>query len=210
MDKVALMGASARASATVRAVATASLLCVLAAGCGSHSKTSKPHLNGDDPGPTATAGPSAATFTFQQLTIRPPKLKNDGQQAVLAAYQNFWKALYLAGNDPLNGIAGLEAVTADPAKRTFVGAFHQLAVLKQTKKGPVTLAPTIGDVTDTTATVTDCGDFSQSRVLNAQGKPVNPPDPQTTSVEVKLNKVNGAWIVATYDEPGRGCVQRKA
>ncbi|MFL6073054.1 MAG: hypothetical protein ACJ73S_06605 [Mycobacteriales bacterium] len=197
---------------TPRTVTAAVLLCLLATACGSHAKTAKPHL-GKGAGPDTsgpTAEPKAGTFTYQQLTIRPPKLRNDGQQAVLVAYQNFWKALYDAGNDPLNGIAGLEAVTTDPAKRTFVTTFHQLAVQKQTKKGAVVLSPTITDVTDTSATITDCADFSQSRIYNSQGKPVDSVDAPTTSVEVKLTKVNGAWFVSSYDEPGRGCVQRKA
>src|SRR5206468_4296268 len=86
VDRVALMAASGRARATVRTLVTASLLCVLAAGCGSHSKTAKPHLSDAGPGdPSSRSAGKARTFTYQQLTIHFPATSTDDQKAVFAA-----------------------------------------------------------------------------------------------------------------------------
>jgi hypothetical protein len=216
VDKVTLMGASARASATVRAVVTASLLCVFIAGCGSHAKTAKPHLGkgGDTSAPSTTKG---TTFTYQQLTIRFPATSTDEQKAVFAAYQSFWQAMYSAGLDPLHNRAGLTTVTDGGAKQVLLSYFARLDQQKQTKKGPIVLGPALPRFTKTsatpaasTATVQECADMNGSRVLDAQGKPVNPADPHTTTIQVTLNRTASGWIVVAYEEKGRGCVVKGA
>lgn len=213
------MGASGRTSVAVRAVAAASLLCLLAAACGNHSKTTKPHL-GKGGGPGDQSSRSAAkgtTYTYQQLTIHFPATSTDDQRAVFTAYQNFWQALYNAGIDPLNNRSALAKVTDGGAKQVLVSYFARLEQQKQTKKGPIVLGPALPRFAKSlatpsvpTATVQECADMNGSRVLDAQGKPVNPPDPHTTTIQVTLNRTASGWIVVTYEETGRGCVVKGA
>jgi hypothetical protein len=213
------MGVSGRARATVRAVVAASLLCVLAAACGSHAKTAKPNLGkGDGPGdPASRSAGKASTFTYQQLTIHFPATSTDDQKAVFAAYQNFWQEVYSAGLDPLHNRAGLTKVTDGGAKQVLLTYFARLDQQKQTKKGPIVLGPALPRFTKSsatpaasTATVQECADMNGSRVLDAQGKPVNPADPHTTTIQVTLNRTASGWIVVAYEETGRGCVVKGA
>jgi hypothetical protein len=212
------MAASGRARATVRTLVTASLLCVLAAGCGSHSKTAKPHLSDAGPGdPSSRSAGKARTFTYQQLTIHFPATSTDDQKAVFAAYQSFWQAMYSAGLDPLHNRADLAKVTDGGARQVLVTYFARLDEQKQTKKGPIVLGPAPPRFTRSsatpaasTATVQECADMNGSRVLDAQGKPVNPADPHTTTIQVTLNRTASGWIVVAYQETGRGCVVKGA
>lgn len=61
-------------------------------------------------------------------------------------------------------------------------------------------------MTGSLAILTDCADLSAFRIRGRSGKPVNPPDPQTTEIQVKLVALAGKWVVQDYDElPTRGC-----
>jgi hypothetical protein len=203
---------------TPRTVTAVVLLCLLAAACGSHAKTAKPHLGkGAGPVDPSHSAAKGTTFTYQQLTIHFPVTSTDDQRAVFAAYQAFWQAFYSAGLDPLHNRAGLAKVTDGGAKQLLTTYFARLEQQKQTKQGPIVLGPALPKFTKTaatpsasTATVQECADMNGSRVLDAQGKPVNPADPHTTTIQVTLNRTTAGWIVVTYEETGRGCVLKGA
>lgn len=162
-----------------------------------------------EPGASAagSASPSAAlrTTTVGALTITLPPTGDAAYEPVFAGYQAFWEGLIkaLAKADPSE--PAFTATTTGGARSLFANNLVNMQLVRRTQSGPVRLHPGEPSITATSATLTDCADLSELRIRNSGGKPVNPPDPKTTQVEVELVLQSGKWIVKNYDETVRGC-----
>ena len=168
---------------------------------------------GGDSGPDNSAGspsPSAAprVITSASVTFHLPPVGDAQTEAIYTGYQVFWVSLTkaYAKGDPSDRT--LYANTTGGARKLFGNNLANMQVSRQTQSGPVQLHPTVAAATASTASVSDCADLSQFRIRDRSGKPVNPPDPKTTQIDLKLVLQAGKWIVQSYDESSRGCTPR--
>jgi len=151
----------------------------------------------------STAG--TRTITAGALTITLPAATDSAQGSVLTGYQAFWEGLLEASakGDPVEPT--LIATTTGAARPFFANYLGTLRVARRTQSGPVRLRPAVPSIDGPVATVTDCADLSGLRVRDSGGRPVRPPDPQTTQIRVELASQGAKWLVRSYTEVGRGC-----
>lgn len=190
------------------AAALAALCCALvASAC---SKPDKPAVLGDPNGSpsshaTASAPPGPRTIKVGSLTIILPPAGDPQTEAVFTGYQAFWVALLGALAKANASESTLSATTTGDAQRVFVNNLTNLRLSRRTQSGPTALHPTVPSVNGSMASLIDCADLSQLRIRNRSGRPVNPPDPKTTQIQVGLVLQGGKWLVRIYDETVRGC-----
>jgi hypothetical protein len=125
----------------------------------------------------------------------------DPAAAVVAAYEAHWQALLAAGDPPDPQSPGLaETMTGDALRsaQNFMSA-NQAEGLAL--RGTYTNDAEATNVTESSATVEDCGEDGTSLVVAATGEAIESPDETPEGVVAELVNENGAWKVTTlrYD-----------
>jgi hypothetical protein len=124
------------------------------------------------------------------------------EAAVVAAYEAHWQALLAAGDPPDPQSPGLAETMTGDALRSAQNFMSTNASEGLALRGTYTHDAVVTTVTDTTATVEDCGEDGTSLVVASTGEAVESPDETPEGIVAELAKENGAWKVSTlrYDE----------
>jgi hypothetical protein len=124
------------------------------------------------------------------------------EAAVVAAYEAHWQALLAAGDPPDPQSPGLAETMTGDALRSAQNFMSTNAAEGLVLRGTYTHEADVTSVTDTTATIEDCGEDGTSLVVATTGESVEAPDETPEGVVADLAKENGAWKVSTirYDE----------
>lgn len=161
--------------------------------------------------PSASTGASAApsagprTTTVGNLTITLPADTDAQEDAVFAGYQAFWQALLKASAEANPQEPTLIATTTGNARPFFSQYIGNLQITRRKQTGPVRLHPTVTPITGPVAILSECADLAELVIKDNSGKPVGPPDPNTTKIRVEMALQGTKWLVKNYDETARGC-----
>jgi hypothetical protein len=168
-------------------VASAVVTALAVGACGGDDDSAEPVEDLD-------AGGGQSTDTTADVTA--------DEAAVVAAYEAHWQALLAAGDPPDPQSAGLVETMTGDALRSAQNFMSTNAAEGLALRGTYTHDAEATTVTDTTASVEDCGEDGTSLVVASTGEAVESPDETPEGVEAELVKENGAWKVSTlrYDE----------
>lgn len=155
--------------------------------------------SGGSQGPT-TSGRATASSTSAPTSTTTPT-----EASTVAAYRAFWDA-YVAAGDPMDPqSAALKATAVNPALETVQRSFLAHLAGGEVIRGQLELHPAAGDVTGTTATLTDCYLDRTHVFIAATGAQVDDPADNTFAVTVTLTQVDGTWKVSLIQKDGQGC-----
>jgi hypothetical protein len=130
---------------------------------------------------------------------------SEEEGAVLDAYEAFWDA-YLEAADPMDPQHPVlqEHATGEQLQQV-TGAFLARLSAGEVIRGEFDLAPAVVELTDNTATVSDCY-LDRSGVFNAEtGERLDQESGVRHLVTAELRFEDGSWKVASMTREGDGC-----
>jgi hypothetical protein len=130
---------------------------------------------------------------------------SDEEAVVLDAYRAFWDA-YLEAADPMDPQHPVlqEHATGEQLQQV-TGAFLARLSAGEVIRGEFDLAPAVVELTDNTATVSDCY-LDRSGVFNAEtGERLDQASGVRHLVTAELRFEDGSWKVASITREGDGC-----
>ena len=150
----------------------------------------------DDAGTTTTTRAQESSTSTSEAS---------DETAVLDAYEAFWDA-YLEAADPMDPQHPVlqEHATGEQLQQV-TGAFLARLSAGEVIRGEFDLAPVVVELTDSTATVSDCY-LDRSGVFNAEtGERLDQESGVRHLVTAKLLLEDGSWKVASMTREGDGC-----
>ena len=145
------------------------------------------------------------TTTRTQETPTSTSEASDEEAAVLDAYEAFWDA-YLEAADPMDPQHPVlqEHATGEQLQQV-TGAFLARLSAGEVIRGEFDLAPVMVELTDSTATVSDCY-LDRSGVFDAEtGERLDQESGVRHLVTAELRFEDGSWKVASMTREGDGC-----
>lgn len=145
------------------------------------------------------------TTTRAQESTTSTSEASDEEAAVLDAYEAFWDA-YLEAADPMDPQHPVlqEHATGEQLQQV-TGAFLARLSAGEVIRGEFDLAPVVVELTDSTATVSDCY-LDRSGVFDAEtGERLDQESGVRHLVTAELRFEDGSWKVASMTREGDGC-----
>jgi hypothetical protein len=148
---------------------------------------------------------ATTTTTRAQESTTSTSEASDEEAAVLDAYEAFWDA-YLEAADPMVPQHRVlqEHATGEQLQQV-TGAFLARLSAGEVIRGEIDLAPVVVELTDSTATVSDCY-LDRSGVFDAEtGERLDQESGVRHLVTAELRFEDGSWKVASMTREGDGC-----
>ena len=159
---------------------------------------------------TATETSDVSTSPPSSATTTPTTSGAAEDEAVLAAYRDFWAMFLELGGmtgpfDPNVVIPRLRERTTGREYEVLFNQFQADRLAGVVTRGDVELVPRVTSVDGAVATVSDCIDDTTGAYRAATGERLDSDDPQRRAVSVTLQLEEAQWKVAAIRDEGRGC-----